>query len=132
MMTSPIFWRIGRKRGNYHRRGLESRLYDGRGPRAKVWEKIMLSPFRLKLAPIFSVHTDGRRMTPDIPEAELDRIKATARAVAGHSAASGRAAVAGSLDWPVGGKDRGGVRPPALCGGRAPEEGENNAFSSMD
>ena len=50
----------------------------GVGLRAKVWEKIMLSPFRLKLAPIFSVHTVGRRMMPDIPEAELDQIKATA------------------------------------------------------
>jgi len=50
----------------------------GVGLRAKVWEKIMLSPFRLKLAPIFSVHTVGRRMMPDIPETELDQIKATA------------------------------------------------------
>lgn len=50
----------------------------GVGMRAKVWEKIMLSPFRLKLAPIFSVHTVGRRMMPDIPDAELDQIKATA------------------------------------------------------
>ncbi len=52
----------------------------GVGLRAKVWEKIMLSPFRLKLAPIFSVHTVGRRMMPDIPETELDQIKATAPA----------------------------------------------------
>jgi RNA polymerase-interacting CarD/CdnL/TRCF family regulator len=50
----------------------------GVGLRAKVWEKIMLSPFRLKLAPIFSVHAVGRRMMPDIQEAELDQIKATA------------------------------------------------------
>jgi len=50
----------------------------GVGLRAKAWEKIMLSPFRLKLAPILSVHMVGRRMMPYMPEAELDHIKATA------------------------------------------------------
>jgi hypothetical protein len=50
----------------------------GVGLRAKAWEKIMLSSFRQTLAPILSVHLVGRRMMPDVPEPELDRIAATA------------------------------------------------------
>jgi len=50
----------------------------GVGLRAKAWEKIMLSSFRQTLAPILSVHLVGRRMMPDVPDAELDQIKATA------------------------------------------------------
>jgi yecA family protein len=52
----------------------------GVGLRAKAWGKIMLSSFRQTLAPILSVHLVGRRMMPDVPEPELDRIAATAPA----------------------------------------------------
>lgn len=50
----------------------------GVGLRAKAWTKILLSPLRSTLAPIFSVHEVGRKMMPDLSEAELDRIKSSA------------------------------------------------------
>lgn len=45
------------------------------------WTKFMLSDFRSTLAPILSANPLGRNMTPDVSEAELDRIKATAHFV---------------------------------------------------
>ncbi|MGO9392524.1 MAG: hypothetical protein ACLP2E_20200, partial [Rhodoblastus sp.] len=51
------------------------------GDLLKPWTKIMLSEFRSTLAPILSVNPLGRNMMPDVSEAELDRIKATAHFV---------------------------------------------------
>ena len=46
--------------------------------RTKAWTQIMLSDFRATLMPILSVHPLGRKMAPDVPDAELNRIKASA------------------------------------------------------
>jgi len=53
----------------------------GVGKRVNPWTKIMLSDFRSTLAPILSANSLGRNMMPDMSEAELDRIKATAHFV---------------------------------------------------
>jgi yecA family protein len=50
----------------------------GVGLRDKAWTRILTSSFRAGLAPIFSVHPIGRQLMPDVPDAELDKIKATA------------------------------------------------------
>jgi yecA family protein len=50
----------------------------GVGMRDKAWTRILTSSFRAALAPIFSVHPIGRQLMPDVPDAELDKIKETA------------------------------------------------------
>ncbi len=50
----------------------------GVGMREKAWTRILTSSFRAALAPIFSVHPIGRQLMPDVPKAEMDKIKATA------------------------------------------------------
>jgi len=50
----------------------------GVGMRDKAWTRILTSSFRATLVPIFSVHPIGRQLMPDVPEAEMDKIKATA------------------------------------------------------
>jgi yecA family protein len=50
----------------------------GLGMRSKAWGPIMISGFRMTLAPILALNAIGRKLMPDVPDHKLDIIKATA------------------------------------------------------
>ena len=50
---------------------------------ADAWAPIMLSSFRVNLAPIFVMQADTQKLMPAMPPAELDRIKANSHELIG-------------------------------------------------
>ena len=50
----------------------------GVGLNVEAWGPLMISSFRARLAPILSLNPMGRELMLDFPDAELDRIAATA------------------------------------------------------
>jgi hypothetical protein len=50
----------------------------GIGIRAKAWGPIMISSFRLTLAPILALNSEGRKLMVGVPDHNLDMIRATA------------------------------------------------------